>query len=214
MSELSIQNNGNHGLRISEASNVSLDDTEVSGNGEHGINITKASTLDARDTTIENNTKWGILSGYGAILDLGNVTIRGHQSGLHLVDKVSATLNNVTIENNQWTGANTGNTYDDNVFILVPPYTFRVVPRTLSKSTVRTGWTASLERCTICQSPISLSMAAPGWPCSPSGRMTTATSARTARSSAGVRGGPRLEELAEFTSKTHVRRPRSRRTRQ
>ncbi len=73
--------------------------------------------LDAWDTTIENNTKWGIWSGYGAILDLGNVTIRGHQSGLHLVDKVSATLNNVTIENNQWTGANTGNVVDDNVFL-------------------------------------------------------------------------------------------------
>ena len=73
-------------------------------------------------------------------------------------------------------------------WLLVPPYTFRVVPRTLSKSTVRTGRTASLERCTICRSPISLSMAAPGWPCSPSGRMDPATSARTARSSAGVRG--------------------------
>jgi hypothetical protein len=73
--------------------------------------------LDAWDTTIENNTKWGIWSGYGAILDLGNVTIRGHQSGLHLVDKVSASVNNVTIENNQWTGANTGNVVDDNVFL-------------------------------------------------------------------------------------------------
>jgi len=45
------------------------------------------------------------------------VTIRGHQSGLHLVDKVSASVNNVTIEENQWTGANTGNVVDDNVFL-------------------------------------------------------------------------------------------------
>ncbi|MDE0907503.1 MAG: hypothetical protein OSB18_08990 [SAR324 cluster bacterium] len=73
--------------------------------------------LDAWDTTIKDNAKWGIWSGYGAILDLGNVTIRGHQSGLHLVDKVSASVNNVTIENNQWTGANTGNVVDDNVFL-------------------------------------------------------------------------------------------------
>ena len=69
------------------------------------------------NSSIENNIRWGIWSGYGAQLNLRNVTIRGSKHGLHLVDKVSAQINNVTIENNQWVGSVTLNIIEDNVFM-------------------------------------------------------------------------------------------------
>ena len=69
------------------------------------------------NSSIENNIRWGIWSGYGAQLNLSKVTIRGSKHGLHLVDKVSAQINNVTIENNQWVGSVTLNIIEDNVFM-------------------------------------------------------------------------------------------------
>ena len=99
-------------------------------------------------------------------------------------------------------------------WLLVPPYTFRVVPRTLSKSTVRTGRPTSLERCTICRSPNLFEHGSTGLALQSIREDGSGNKRTNCPVFSWGEGESRLEELAEFTSKTHVRRPRSRRTRQ
>ena len=117
LKEISIEDNRGDGVDISAASAVGINDSQINNNDNFGISITESSSLNMFNSSIENNIRWGIWSGYGAQLDLRNVTIRGSKHGLHLVDKVSAQINNVTIENNQWVGSVTLNIIEDNVFM-------------------------------------------------------------------------------------------------
>ena len=123
--------------------------------------------------------------------------------------------NNVTIENNQWTGANTGNTYDDNVFMA------------LGSTLHFQGSASDLIQVNCANRMDSVSGTVYNMPISylfEHGSTGLALQSIREDGSGNKRtncpvfswgeGEPRLEELAEFTSKTHVRRPRSRRTRQ
>ena len=123
--------------------------------------------------------------------------------------------NNVTIENNQWTGANTGNTYDDNVFMALGS-TLHFQGSASDLIQVNCANRADSVSETVYNMPISYLFE--------HGSTGLALQSIREDGSGNKRtncpvfswgeGEPRLEGLAEFTSKTHVRRHRSRRTRQ
>jgi len=99
-----IQNNGMHGVNISNAGSATVTNTTIGGSGIHGLNISGGGRATVTNSTISSNTERGILVYNGGIGYVDNCTIQNNGDDGILIEAANGTVINSMISSNGGAG--------------------------------------------------------------------------------------------------------------